>query len=150
MTSRGAKTATDDDTITRGTGNVFADLGYPDANERQTKLRLAHMLNSVIARHRLTQAAAAGKLGINQPKISALAHYRLGGFSVERLMSFLTSLDQDVDIVIRGKPRSRSAGRISVTAVPERTPAHPRPAGPAAPARRNGRPSASRSSGADR
>jgi predicted XRE-type DNA-binding protein len=150
MASRDDKTATDDDTITRGTGNVFADLGYPDANERQTKLRLAHMLNAVIARHRLTQAAAAGKLGINQPKISALAHYRLGGFSVERLMSFLTSLDQDIDIVIRGKSRSHSAGRISVIAAPERTPARPRPTGPAAPARRSGRPSASRSSGADR
>lgn len=102
--------------ITRGTGNVFADLGYPDAEERQTKLRLAYAINSVIARKRLTQAAAAIKLGINQPKVSALANYKLDGFSVERLMTFLTALDQDVEIVIKNKARSRSGGRISVVA----------------------------------
>ena len=102
--------------ITRGTGNVFADLGYLDADERQTKLRLAHAINSVIARRRLTQATAAEKLGINQPKVSALAKYKLEGFSVERLMTFLTALDQDVEIVIKKKPRSRIAGRISVIA----------------------------------
>jgi predicted XRE-type DNA-binding protein len=100
--------------ISRGTGNVFADLGYPDAEERQTRLRLAHAINGVIARRRLTQAAAAEKLGINQPKVSALANYKLDGFSVERLMTFLTALDQDVEIVIKNKPRSRAAGRISV------------------------------------
>lgn len=102
--------------ITRGTGNVFADLGYADAEERQTKLRLAYAINGVIERQRLTQAAAADKLGINQPKVSALAHYKLAGFSVERLMTFLTALDQDVEIVIKKKPRSRAAARISVIA----------------------------------
>lgn len=101
--------------ITRGTTNVFADLGYPDADERQTKLRLAHAINSAIADRKLTQAAAAARLGVTQPKVSALAHYRLEGFSVERLMSFLTALDHDVEIVIRKKPKSRAA-RISVQA----------------------------------
>jgi predicted XRE-type DNA-binding protein len=105
-----------EDAITRGTTNVFADLGYADAEERQTKLRLAHAINGVIARRRLTQDAAAEKLGVNQPKVSALANYKLDGFSVERLMLFLTALDQDVEIVIRKKPRSRAAGRISVVA----------------------------------
>jgi predicted XRE-type DNA-binding protein len=117
MASRKPETvAEDDETITRGTGNVFADLGYPDADERQTKLRLAHAINGVIARRRLTQVAAAAKLGVNQPKVSALANYKLDGFSVERLMTFLTALDRDVEIVIRRKPRSRAAGRISVVA----------------------------------
>jgi predicted XRE-type DNA-binding protein len=107
---------TADEPITRGTDNVFADLGYADAEERQTKLRLAHAINDVIARRRLAQAAAAEKLRINQPKVSALANYKLDGFSVERLMTFLTALDQDVEIVIRNKPRSRAAARISVVA----------------------------------
>ena len=102
--------------ITRGSGNVFADLGYPDAEERQTKLRLAHALNQIIARQRLTQAAAAKRLGINQPKVSALANYKLEGFSVERLLTFLTALDRDIEIVIRKKPRSRPAARIRVVA----------------------------------
>ena len=116
MGSRSAETMNDDEIITRGTGNVFADLGYADADERQTKLRLAHAINGVIARRRLTQVATAEKLHVNQPKVSALANYRLEGFSVERLMNFLTALDQDVEIVIKNKPRSRPGGRISVTA----------------------------------
>jgi len=62
----------------------------------------------------MSQTAAAEKLHINQPKVSALANYKLDGFSVERLMIFLTALDQDVEIVIRNKPRSRPAGRRSV------------------------------------
>ena len=117
MANRNAKAANDgDETITRGTGNVFADLGFADAEERQTKLRLAHAINGVIARGRLTQAVAAEKLGINQPKVSSLANYKLDGVSVERLMTFLTALDRDVEIVIRRKPRSRAVARISVVA----------------------------------
>ena len=116
MARRRAETTTDDETITRGTGNVFADLGYADADERQTKLRLAHAINGVIARRRLTQTSAAAKLSVNQPKVSALANYKLDGFSVERLMTFLTALDQDVEITIKTKPRSRAAARISVVA----------------------------------
>jgi len=118
MASRSEETVVpDDETITRGSGNVFADLGYADAEERQTKLRLAHAINSLIARRRLNQVTAAERLGITQPKVSALANYKLDGFSVERLMTLLTALDQDVEIVIRNKPRSRPAGRISVVAV---------------------------------
>jgi predicted XRE-type DNA-binding protein len=117
MAKRKAEAASEAaESITRGTGNVFADLGYVDAEERRTRLRLAHAINGVIARRRLTQAAAAGKLGVNQPKVSALANYRLDGFSVERLMTFLTALDRDIEIVIKSKPRSRAVGRISVIA----------------------------------
>lgn len=104
------------ETITRGSGNVFADLGFADAEERQTRLRLAHAINTLIARRRLTRTRAAAKLGVGQPKVSVLANYRLEGFSVERLMTFLTALDQDVDIVVRAKPRSRVEARISVAA----------------------------------
>jgi predicted XRE-type DNA-binding protein len=100
--------------VTRGTGNVFADLGFADAEERQTRLRLAHAINEIIASKRLSQAEAATRLGIGQPKISALAHYRLDGFSVERLINFLTALDRDVEITIKKKPRSRGAGRVVV------------------------------------
>ena len=102
--------------ITRGTKNVFADLGYPDAVERQAKLRLAHALNQVLEQRELTQTAAAAVLGLTQPKVSALQHYKLSGFSLERLMTLLTVLDQDVEIVIKRKPRSRSVARISVVA----------------------------------
>lgn len=113
MASRNDKGA---DAITRGTKNVFADLGYPDAAERQAKLRLAFALNQVLDHRGLTQAEAAKLLGVNQPKVSALRRYKLAGFSVERLMTLLTALDQDVEIVIKSKPRSRRAARISVVA----------------------------------
>jgi predicted XRE-type DNA-binding protein len=107
---------TSSETITRGSANIFADLGYPDAEERQTKLRLAYALNQVIEKGELSQSAAASLLGVNQPKISALMNYKLDGFSVERLMTFLTALDRDIDIVIRKKPRSRISARINVVA----------------------------------
>ena len=100
----------------RSSGNVFADLGFADAGERQTKVRLAMAINEVLHRRGLSQGKAAELLGINQPKVSALSKYRLEGFSVERLMRLLTCLNQDVEIVIRNRPRARRSGRVSVRA----------------------------------
>jgi len=102
--------------ITRGTGNVFADLGFPDAAERGVRLRLAYALNQALDGCQLSQADAAQVLGVTQPKVSALRHYKLAGFSVERLMNLLTALGQDVEIVIRRKRRSRKVARITVVA----------------------------------
>jgi predicted XRE-type DNA-binding protein len=102
--------------VTRSSGNVFADLRLRNAEEKQTKVRLAVAINQIIEDQRLSQGSAARRLKINQPKISALSNYRLEGFSVERLMNFLTALDRDVDIVIRRKTRSGTTGRILVTA----------------------------------
>jgi predicted XRE-type DNA-binding protein/DNA-binding transcriptional regulator YiaG len=104
------------DAVVSGSTNVLADLGYPGAAQRQTKLRLVHAINNIVDERPLTQAAAAVRLNISQPKVSALQNYKLDGFSVERLMTFLTALDRDVEIVIRRKPRSRPAARISVVA----------------------------------
>jgi predicted XRE-type DNA-binding protein len=95
--------------VIRSSGNVFADLGLPDAMELDTKARLCATLNRIVERRRLTQAEVAAKLGINQPKVSALLHYKLEGFSVERLMHFLVALGHDVEILIKAKPRTRSA-----------------------------------------
>jgi predicted XRE-type DNA-binding protein len=100
--------------VVPSSGNVFADLGRPDAEEKQTKVRLAVAINQIIQGRRLSQTAAARRLRVNQPKVSALSNYQLDGFSVERLMNFLTALDRDVDIIIR--PKSRRIGRIAVTA----------------------------------
>jgi predicted XRE-type DNA-binding protein len=111
-----SKSAQAKEPVTRGTGNVFADLGFPDAADRQFKLRLAYALNQVLEARKLPQADAAKVLGVTQPKVSALRHYKLAGFSVERLMNLLTAVDQDVEIVIRRKPHSRKVARISVVA----------------------------------
>ena len=101
--------------IIPSSGNVFADLGLPDAEELDTKVRLGAAICRIVEQRRLTQAQVAAALGVNQPKISALLHYKLEGFSVERLMRFLVVLGKDVEIVIRTKPPSRSA-RIAVRA----------------------------------
>jgi len=102
--------------VTRSSGNVFADLRLPDAEEKLTKVRLAVAINGILEQKRVRQAAAAKLLNLNQPKISALANYRLEGFSVERLLRFLNALDRDVQIIIRPKPRSKRAGSILITA----------------------------------
>lgn len=75
-------------------GNLFADLGLPDAAELDTKARLAVKINRLIATQRLTPVTAAARLELSQPMISALRNYRLDGFSVERLMSYLLALGQ--------------------------------------------------------
>ena len=95
-------------------GNVFADLGLPDAAELDTKVRLAVEINRLIKDKRLTQATAAECLEVSQPKVSALKNYKLDGFSVERLMSFLLALGQDVEIRITPRRASRAPGRIVV------------------------------------
>jgi predicted XRE-type DNA-binding protein len=79
--------------ITRGTGNVFADLGFADAVERQAKLRLAYALNQRLAEGKVPHANAARVLGVTQPEFSALRRYKLAGFSVERIMTLLRVLD---------------------------------------------------------
>jgi len=102
--------------VTASSGNVFADLGISAPQEKQAKVRLAVAINQIIQARKLSQTAAARRLKVNQPKVSALANYQLDGFSVERLMNFLTALDRDVHIVIRRTARPRQAGRILVTA----------------------------------
>ena len=104
--------------ITRGTTNVFDDLGYPDAAERQIKTRLALAVNDLLRSRKLKQREIAVLLSVPQPKVSALKNYRLDQFSVEKLMGFLTALNQDVEIMIRPRANSSEAGHISVLAVP--------------------------------
>lgn len=103
-----------DAVVVQSCGNVFADLGLRDAEQKQIQVRLAVAINQILRARDLSQTAAARLLDINQPKVSALANYRLDGFSVERLMHFLNALDRDVEIVIRKRPRSRGAARIVV------------------------------------
>ncbi len=85
----------------RGSGNVFADLGLPNAEERLAKAKLARQICVLISRLKLNQTQAAQRLGADQPKVSALMHGRLEGFSTERLIKFLNALDCDVLLSIR-------------------------------------------------
>jgi len=92
------------ESVEMGSGNVFADLALPDPDERQLRVQLALRLNALLQTEGLTQAATAKRLGIAQPHVSDLKHYKLSRFSSERLLHYITLLDRDVEIFIR--PRS--------------------------------------------
>jgi predicted XRE-type DNA-binding protein len=109
-----AKKAVRRSRIEASSGNVFADLGFPDAAELDTKALPAVEINRLIVEQRLTQAGAAARLEVSQPKISALKNYRLDGFSVERLMSYLIALGQNVEIRITPRGTARAVGKIVV------------------------------------
>jgi predicted XRE-type DNA-binding protein len=97
-------------------GNVFADIGLSNPEERIAKAGLAIRISEAIRGRKLTQTAAARILKIDQPKISRLLRGQLSGFSTERLMHFLTLLGRDVEITLRPTPRSRRLGRLRVVA----------------------------------
>src|SRR5437660_4736979 len=84
-----------------GSTNISADLGRPDAEEAFAKMKLAYEIGTLIKSAGWTQSQAAKRLGIDQPKISALLRGRLGGFSIERLFKFLNQLGQDIQITVR-------------------------------------------------
>lgn len=95
-------------------GNVFADLNLPQADDLLVKAELTAKIVAEIQRRRMTQTQAAATLGVDQPKISALKQGKLSGFSVERLMRFLLLLGHDIEITVKGKSKSRSTARLRV------------------------------------
>ena len=105
----------DDARIEPGSGNVFADLGRPDAETHLLKAELVARIDQIIRERRLTQARAAELLGISQPDVSRLLRGNFRDYSVERLLRLMTILGRDVEIVIR-KPRARRPGRLSIEA----------------------------------
>ncbi len=94
-----------DTRVRRGTKNVFADLGFPDADTHLLKAELVTRLQGVITKQKLTQTEAAKRMGLSQPDVSRLLKGQFRDVSVERLMRLLTRLGCDVDITIhsRGK-----------------------------------------------
>lgn len=103
---------------TESSGNVFADLDLPDADELLAKSELVHQITGLIRGRKLTQKEAAAVLGTTQPIVSDLVRRRLDRFSLERLFAFLNRLDRDVQIIVRPKPHSRSAASVSVHSQP--------------------------------
>lgn len=99
--------------VTKGSGNVFRDLGLPDADLLQAKADLVHQISLLIEERGLTQVQAADVLGVTQPKISALLHGRLDGFSMDRLVRFLNALDQDVKISVRPKAKAHPIVKVA-------------------------------------
>jgi predicted XRE-type DNA-binding protein len=102
--------------IVKSSGNVFADLGLPNPEERLAKAELARQIRKIVESRGLTQVEAGEILGLAQPNVSILLSGRLKGFSVERLLTFLTALDQNVEIVITPKTTEQAHGVIRVAA----------------------------------
>jgi predicted XRE-type DNA-binding protein len=100
--------------VTRSSGNVFADLGLSDADEALAKADIARQIARIIERRGWTQTRAAEALGIDQGSVSKLVRGHLEPFSTERLLRFLTLLDQDIEIVVRPTPASRQHAGLRV------------------------------------
>lgn len=117
MTSKVKSKATESmaHNVELGSGNVFEDLNLSDPDERQLRVQLAVRLNDLLAAEGLSQAAAAKRMGIAQPHVSELKHYKLGRFSSERLLHYITLLNRDVEIFIR--PRAGGASQYSSAGV---------------------------------
>jgi predicted XRE-type DNA-binding protein len=93
---------------------VFADLGFRDGDVRQVKLRLAYFVTESLDNRKLSDAAAAKVLGVSLASVRAIRSYRLLAFSIDQLMTLVTSLGHDIEIVVRRTPQSRKTGRLHV------------------------------------
>lgn len=97
-------------------GNVFADIGRPDAEEALARTQLAKQIAEIVQRQDLSQSEAAEIMRLDQPKVSALMRGRLSGFSTDRLLRCLMLLGQDVEILVKDKPTEHAIAHISVIA----------------------------------
>jgi predicted XRE-type DNA-binding protein len=103
-----------DETIIEGVGNVFDDLGMPDAAAELVKAQLTFQIAKRIKALGLRQTVAAARLGISQPDVSRLMKRRPTGFSTDRLLALLTALDIDVDIVLRPTSAPARPAKVSI------------------------------------
>lgn len=91
----------EDTSIRRGTKNVFADLGFPDAETHLLKAELMSRVQDILEERRLTQTEAAKITGVSQPDLSRMLKGRFRDVSVERIIRMLTKLGCEVDIVVK-------------------------------------------------
>ncbi len=103
-----------ENTVTRSSGNVYADLGYENPEEMLLKAQLVQLLSQAINAKGLNQYQAAEVLGIDQPKVSALVRGQFRGYSLERLFKFLNALDLDVEVSVKSKPEDKERSYTTV------------------------------------
>ena len=96
-----------------GSGNIFADIGLPDAETHFLKAQIVAEIYRLTKERKLTQVAAGKRMGITQPEVSRMFKGRFREYSVERLMTFLTSFGRDVEIVVRPHKKAGHTGRIT-------------------------------------
>jgi predicted XRE-type DNA-binding protein len=98
-----------------GSGNVFADIGLPNAEEHLVKAQLVYKISGLLKARGLKQVDAAKLFGVKQPDISKMLRGDFRQFSVERLLRFLVALGQDVEIVVKPHRGARKAAQLRVT-----------------------------------
>ena len=101
------------DSVEKSSGNVFADIGLPNAEQELLKAKLTIHVHRLLKKRHLTQAAAAKLLGTTQPQVSALMALKPVSVSVGRLMEFLVILGHDVEVILKPAPKRR-AGQFVV------------------------------------
>src|SRR5215831_15256122 len=109
MKSKAKKTSKREAHVTESSGNVFADLGLPNPEQELLKAQLTLQIYTILKNSNMTQVEIAKILGVQQPQISLLMRNRASNFSVRRLMEFLTTLRQDIEITIRPSKKEHNA-----------------------------------------
>ena len=100
-----------DITVARGSGNVFADLGFPDADTQLVKAELVSRLDDILRHRGITLTEAAGLMGLPRPDLSRLLRGDFREYSLERLFELLIALGRDIDI---RKVRSPDGARLCI------------------------------------
>jgi predicted XRE-type DNA-binding protein len=98
----------------RGSNNVFADLGLPNAEEHLLKAQLVHKISTIMKERGLTQAEAAQILGVKQPDVSNLLRGQFRLVSVEKLLRYLVALGQDIEIVVKPHQDAGQSPQLTV------------------------------------
>jgi len=98
--------------VEKGSGNIFADLGLPGAEDMLLKSHIVIELRRLIAQRKLTQTAAAKVVGVSQADLSKILRGHFRGYSEAKLMRMLTAFGQDIEITTRPHRKSGEAGRI--------------------------------------
>jgi len=113
--ARKARSTVTRETVEPSSGNVYADIGFADAEERLLKAELAVKIAELIDQKGLTQTETARRAGLDQPKISHLLRGRLSGFSADRLFAILNRLGHSVEVRISAKERRPDKTHTHVT-----------------------------------
>ncbi len=97
-----------------GSGNVFKDIGVPNAEEHLVKAQLVFKIDAILTKRGLKQVEAADLFGVRQPDVSKMLRGDFRQFSVERLLRFLVALDQDVEIIVKPHRSRNDAAAMQV------------------------------------
>ncbi len=101
--------------FTKGSGNVFADLGLDNSDEMLAKSTLAIMIRRIIKQRKLTQTQAAKIFGTHQTQVSRLNSGKgVENISFDLLLSWLTKLDHNVTVSVKRKSSRQENAAIHV------------------------------------